>query len=103
MIGTVPGHIATEQIKKQILEKRKNMMVRAIYTDLRCKMDSEWTPAKITTVVNNHDLQCLHSRPKRVLNHLVEQERQAALARQAVMRRMATKKMQKQLSCIVPA
>jgi hypothetical protein len=65
-------------VKKQILEKRKNMMIRSIYTQLKCKQEIDWTPARITQVVNYHEMNSIETRPKRVSYYLEMKEKEKA-------------------------
>jgi len=43
LVDSVPENIAPEDIKRDFLKMRKNLMVRLIHSELRNKKVSEWT------------------------------------------------------------
>ena len=43
LVESVPDNIAPEDIKRDFLKMRKNLMVRLIHSELRNKKVSEWT------------------------------------------------------------
>lgn len=43
LVDSVPQNIAPEDIKRDFLKMRKNLMVRLIHSELRNKKVSEWT------------------------------------------------------------
>ena len=43
LVDSVPNNIAPEDIKRDFLKMRKNLMIRLIHSELRNKKVSEWT------------------------------------------------------------
>ena len=43
LVDSVPNNIAPEDIKREFLQMRKNLMSRLIHSELRNKKVSEWT------------------------------------------------------------
>lgn len=43
LVDSVPENIAPDDIKKDFLKMRKNLMIRLIHSELRNKKVSEWT------------------------------------------------------------
>ena len=43
LVDSVPANIAPEDIKRDFIKMRKNLMVRLIHSELRNKKISEWT------------------------------------------------------------
>ena len=43
LVDSVPNNIAPEDIKRDFLKMRSNLMVRLIHSELRNKKVSEWT------------------------------------------------------------
>ena len=43
LVDSVPNNIAPEEVKKDFLKMRKNLMIRLIHSELRNKKVSEWT------------------------------------------------------------
>lgn len=52
LIATVPSHMVSLKLKKDLLDKNKTMLTRSIHTQLYCKQKSEWTVEKIIRTVN---------------------------------------------------
>lgn len=43
LVDSVPNNIAPEEVKRDFLKMRKNLMIRLIHSELRNKKVSEWT------------------------------------------------------------
>ena len=43
LVDSVPPNIAPEDIKRDFIKMRKNLMIRLIHSELRNKKVSEWT------------------------------------------------------------
>ena len=43
LVDSVPANIAPEDIKRDFIKMRKNLMIRLIHSELRNKKVSEWT------------------------------------------------------------
>ena len=43
LVDSVPNNIAPDDIKRDFLKMRKNLMIRLIHSELRNKKVSEWT------------------------------------------------------------
>ena len=43
LVDSVPGNIAPDEIKRDFLKMRKNLMIRLIHSELRNKKVGEWT------------------------------------------------------------
>ena len=50
LVESVPETIASENVKKEFLKQRKNLMVRLIHSELRNKKISEWTMKSLTKI-----------------------------------------------------
>ena len=50
LVDSVPDDIAKEDIKKEFLQIRKNLMTRLIYSELRNKKISEWTMKSLNKI-----------------------------------------------------
>ena len=43
LVDSVPANIAPEDIKRDFIKMRKNLMIRLIHSELRNKKHAEWT------------------------------------------------------------
>lgn len=70
----MPENIAPEDIKRDFLKMRKNLMIRLIHSELRNKKISEWTFKSLNRIQKNQMLSA-ETRPPSVLkyNKLKEQ------------------------------
>ena len=50
LVESVPEAIAGDNVKKEFLKQRKNLMVRLIHSELRNKKISEWTMKSLTKI-----------------------------------------------------
>lgn len=57
LVDSVPANIAPEDIKRDFLKMRKNLMVRLIHSELRNKKVSEWTFNSLNKIQKNQMLQ----------------------------------------------
>ncbi len=53
LVDSVPENIAPEDIKRDFLKMRKNLMVRLIHSEVRNKKVSEWTFKSLNKVQKN--------------------------------------------------
>jgi len=74
LVDSVPSNIAPEDIKRDFLKMRSNLMVRLIHSELRNKKVSEWT-FKSLNRIQKDKLLSAETRPPSVLkyNKLKEQ------------------------------
>lgn len=56
LVESVPDNIAPEDIKRDFLKMRKNLMVRLIHSELRNKKVSEWTFKSLNKIQKDHML-----------------------------------------------
>ena len=56
LVDSVPENIAPEDIKRDFLKMRKNLMVRLIHSEVRNKKVSEWTFKSLNKVQKNQML-----------------------------------------------
>ena len=47
LLDSVPSKYASDEVKFSLKQKRKNMMARALQTEIRMKVVTEWTMAKV--------------------------------------------------------
>ena len=50
LVDSVPDNIAQEDIKKEFLQMRKNLMTRLIHSELRNKKVAEWTMKSLNKI-----------------------------------------------------
>ena len=50
LVDSVPDNIAKEDIKKEFLQMRKNLMTRLIHSELRNKKAAEWTMKSLNKI-----------------------------------------------------
>lgn len=68
LVDSVPENIAPEDIKRDFLKMRKNLMVRLIHSELRNKKVSEWTFKSLNRIQKNQMLQA-ETRPPSVIKY----------------------------------
>ena len=56
LVDSVPANIAPEDIKRDFIKMRKNLMVRLIHSELRNKKISEWTFKSLGKLQKDHIL-----------------------------------------------
>jgi hypothetical protein len=49
---------------------RKNLMVRQIHAEVRCKLQTEWNCSEINKEIMHHELQECSKRPDSILKQL---------------------------------
>lgn len=47
LVEGVPQFIATSTVKQRLLVMRKNLMIRQMYADIRCKIETDWNQQNI--------------------------------------------------------
>jgi hypothetical protein len=70
LVATLPKFIASDELKQNFLKMRKNLMVREIHSEIRCKRDSEWKTTNIYKHVLYHQMIEQGQRPTSVINVL---------------------------------
>ena len=80
LVDSVPSNIAPEDIKKEFLQMRKNLMSRLIHSELRNKKVSEWT-FKSLKKIKKEQILAQEERPASVQKYNKLKAQQAILAR----------------------
>ena len=75
LVESVPEAIATDNVKKEFLKQRKNLMIRLIHSELRNKKISEWTMKSLTKIQRETQLET-SKRPTCVVNYLAKKQEQ---------------------------
>ena len=73
LVESVPEAIAGDNVKKEFLKQRKNLMIRLIHSELRNKKISEWTMKSLTKIQRDSQLST-SQRPKCVVNYLAKKQ-----------------------------
>ena len=68
LVDSVPSNIAPEDVKKDFLKMRKNLMIRLIHSELRNKKVSEWT-FKSMKKIKKDQMLTAEERPASVLKY----------------------------------
>ena len=68
LVDSVPDNIAPDDIKRDFLKMRKNLMIRLIHSELRNKKISEWTFSSLNKIQKDQILQA-ETRPPSVIKY----------------------------------
>ena len=73
LVDSVPNNIAPEDIKRDFLKMRKNLMIRLIHSELRNKKVSEWTFKSLNRIQKDQMLSA-EERPPSVIKYISMKE-----------------------------